>query len=269
MSMTITPGVTYWYRSKLATAVAEWGEVDRDLRHARNCFRSLLELIGRENLERALDTPGKGSLCDVYDVDEALYTTIRALCDSALVSYERAFDFDTNGRRAHLDRALVAGDPELADTHEALRTARNKLVVHPSSGLENSDCEVELKRDGALRIDLRTRNALTPVDAGVLLKSDVHITTILERYLRPEIDRATWDVEVELTSRAHIIAGSTNTVGFQGDAEHRLVRAHQDHRMVDPFANPKRRNAASRAYPPASGGADPARGSQRTPRATP
>ncbi len=251
MDTTITPDVTYWYRSKLAQAAAEWGEVERDLRHSRNCFTALVDLVGRENLERALEMPATLSDRAAIDVDDPRYTTIRALCDSALVSYERAFEGDTNGRRAFLDRDQVSADAELKEIHEALRIARNKIIVHPASGLEGSDCEVEVRRDGALRIDFRTRNSPLPLDVRVLMAAADHVSIVIASHLRALIDEAALAVENEFIGRSRLVVGSTSMVRFRGDQDHALIEAHDQHRMINPFANPKRRNADSRNYPPA------------------
>jgi hypothetical protein len=252
--MIIERGSTYWYRSKLAQAAAEWAEVDRDLRHSRNAFQACIDHVGRACLEQAIANLGDPARSSVRDVDHGDYTLVRALCDSALVSYARAFESDVNGRRACIDRERVAADTALGEIHEALKTARNKLVAHPASGLEGSDCEIELRPDGALRTDFRTRNALIPIDARVLLSAPDHINAVVERHLQPRIDEAALAVEQDFTKRCRLVAGSPHDVRFRGDDEHVLIEAHDDHLMVNPMANPKRRNEASRSYPPAMAG---------------
>lgn len=248
MSIVLQRGVTYWYRSKCAQAAAEWGEVHRDLRHARNCFAACLDLLGEGEVARLAGDPDAPRT--TLDVEDSRYTTFRSLCDSGLISYERAFEFDTNGRLAHLDRAAVAADPDLGDGHDALRLARNKLVAHPASGLEGSDCEVELTGAGALRIDLRTRNTVIPIDLAVLQVAPAHIDALTARFLRPHIDHATEQVDLELQSRASLAPGGLS-VQIATDTAHQLIAAHNNHTMVNTAANPKRRNAASRNYPPA------------------
>ena len=241
-------GETYLYHSKASHREAEWEEVRRDIQHARLCVLKVHQLVDIARVKQHV-AQGVGLheiVAGITDVKDPSFVITRALMESAIVSYARAFTSDSNGREAALSREDIKDRLELVAHHDVIMRARNKIVAHSASGQDRSMYEVVFQR-GGISSGPRAINSATIVEDETLIALPRLLEDLEKIFVKEKYGVAYNTVLQELRDRVSKSEIQFDSVQFVGDNEHELV-PFQPFDLVNPWANQKRRTSKDKKY---------------------